>query len=221
VPNEYPRDGYQDSYRGTRPDGRMDGRMDGRAPAGGGRGPYRGGRDGRDGRDGGMGGGERRGIPLSELDPTTTEASRKVIGASIDVHKALGPGFEKSVYVAALLIELDAAGVKYEVDRRSAVIYKDKRIGEACADLFVEGRFFVDVFARPGPVGTYERLEHRAKLKVADLELGLIINFAEKRLKDGLVRVVNIEKISRERGLGMDEEGDEPEGEGQVHDFER
>ncbi len=47
----------------------------------------------------------------------------------------------------------------------------------------------------------------RGQLKAADLDLGLIINFAERRLKDGLVRVLNIDKINFERGDdGMEED---------------
>jgi hypothetical protein len=44
----------------------------------------------------------------------------------------------------------------------------------------------------------------RSQLKAANLDLGLIINFAERRLKDGLVRVVNVEKITREKGISFD-----------------
>jgi len=69
--------------------------------------------------------GERRGIPLSDLDPTTTEASRKVIGASIEVHRTLGPGFDASLYAKALKKELTALGVKFVCDHVIPVKYKD------------------------------------------------------------------------------------------------
>ena len=170
-------------------------------------------RDSRSGRGGpgrgrgGYGQSERRGIPLSELDPTTTESSRKVIGCAIEVHKTLGPGFDASVYAKALRIELEGQGVKYRADHRIPVKYKDQQIGEVRADLFVEDLFLVCVSATPGPVGTPERMALRGQLKAADLDLGLIINFAERRLKDGLVRVLNIDKINFERGdEGMEEE---------------
>jgi GxxExxY protein len=162
---------------------------------------------------------ERRGVPLSALDPTTTEASRKVIGAAIEVHRALGPGFPREVYAAALRQELDAVGVKYEVGRKLPVRYKDRTIGEVSADLYVEGRFIVTVQATTGPVGTPERLALRAQLKAADFELGLIVNFGERRLKDGLVRVVNIDKLRTEKGIGANEEEAEEEG-GAMHDFD-
>jgi GxxExxY protein len=180
------RDEYRDSSRGGR----------------GGGGPGRGGRGGGYGQQS-----ERRGIPLAELDPTTTASSRKVIGCAIEVHKALGPGFDASVYAKALQIELDGQAVKYKCDHKIPVKYKEKQIGDVRADLFVEDLFLVCVSATPGPVGTPERMALRGQLKAADLDLGLIINFAERRLKDGLVRVLNIDKINFDRGdEGMEEE---------------
>ncbi|MFO0856864.1 MAG: GxxExxY protein [Phycisphaerales bacterium] len=177
-----------------------------RGGGGGGRG-YGGGGGGR-GRGGGHGGHERRGIPLSALDATTTEASRKAIGAAIEVHKTLGPGYDQSTYINALRVELDALNVTYTLKHPVAVVYKDKKIGESITDMYIDGKFFLDVLARPGQITTFERLALRAKLKAQDLELGLIINFAERRLKDGLVRVVNIDKITKEKGISL-EEGDD------------
>ncbi|MFA6045086.1 MAG: GxxExxY protein [Phycisphaerales bacterium] len=186
-------------------------------------GPQRGGRGGQGGGYGGQGGGhggggnrERRGVPLSDLDPTTTEASRKVIGAAIEVHRALGPGYGREVYANALKFELKTLGVTFEEQHAIPVKYKDQTIGHVNADLWVEGRFIVAVSASPGQVSTSERLSLRAQLKAADFELGLIINFGERRLKDGLVRVVNIDKIRTEKGLPDDFE-DEAGG----HEFDQ
>lgn len=183
----------------------------------GGRGPGGGHRGG--GHRGG-GGGERRGIPLSELDPTLTEFSKRVIGGAIEVHKALGPGYDKGAYLAALRKEMDALSLNYKPGHALEVKYKDTKVGEAIADLFVEGRFLVEVMARPGDVSTFDRLGLRAKLKAANLDLGLIINFGERRLKDGLVRVLNIDKLNAERGILGGEDDDHGEGAG-THDFEQ
>jgi GxxExxY protein len=176
------------------------------------------GRGGRGPSRGGHGHHERRGIPLSELDPNTTEASRKAIGAAIEVHKALGPGYAPEVYAAAVRMELDALGVSYKLNQSLPVMYKDKQIGTTTASMVVEGRFVLELMSRPGEVSTHERLVVRAQLKAANLDLGLIINFAENRLKEGLVRVVNIEKIQRERGVAFDDQHDE--GAGDSHDFD-
>lgn len=156
-------------------------------------------------------------MPLSELDPTLTESSRKVIGAAIEVHKALGPGYTEAAYLAALKIEMDGLGINYAVGHAIPVKYKEQTVAETTADLFVDGRFLVELMARPGDIGSFERSQLRAQLKAADLELGLIINFAERRLKDGLVRVLNIEKLNAgKEGFEGHEEGEEDAGEGET-----
>lgn len=201
------RGGYGGGDRGERGDRGGD-----RGERGGDRGGDRGGRrgGGRGHHGGGHGGGrhERRGIPLSELPADLTESSRKVIGAAIEVHKALGPGFDAQTYRNALRSELDAQQLAYQVGQLLPVKYKEREVGQVASDLFVENKFIVEIIARPGEVGTVERLALRGQLKAANVDLGLIINFAERRLKDGLVRVLNVEKLNAERGLGLGE-GDE------------
>lgn len=146
------------------------------------------------------------------MDATLTDFSRKVIGAAIEVHKTLGPGYDESTYLEALKSEMEVAGLDFKVAYPIPVHFRDKRVGEAVTDLYVQDRFIVEVMARPGDVSTHDRLMARAKLKAANLDLGLIINFAERRLKDGLVRVLNIDKINAERGITG--EGGEGGGEG-------
>ena len=184
--------GYQDNRNYNRRDPRRDNRGNDR---GGDRGPDRGG---------------RRGTPLSELDPALTEVSRKVIGCAIEVHMELGPGYDESVYLNALKIELDAEGVQYKVGHPFDVFFDEKVVGRTTADLWVADRFIVEIMARPGEIGSYERNALRAQLRAADVELGLIINFGERRLKDGLVRVLNIDKLNAERGdEGYEDEHDD------------
>jgi len=198
--------GYQNRGYGNR----------GYGDRGGGRGD-RGGYGRGGGGDGG-GRGERRGLPLSELDPALTDVSRKVIGCAIEVHKTLGPGFSEDVYLKALCNELTATGVSYKVNEKIDVRFKDQVVGQVVADLHVDGRFIVELMARPGEIGSFERSGLRAQLKASDHELGLIINFAERRLKDGLVRVLNMEKINIDRG---DEGGSEDDlDNGGMVDFE-
>lgn len=161
-------------------------------------------------------GNRRRGLPLSELDPALTEKSRKVIGGAIEAHKALGPGFTREIYMNALKIELQAAGLEFEQDAEFEVVYKDNDLGGVSIDFFVEERFAVEVMARPGQIGSLERLALRSKLRAADVELGLIINFSERRLKDGLVRVLNPDKLNINRA----DEGEGDEGEFEESDEE-
>lgn len=191
----------------------------------GGYGGRGGGRGDRGGDRGGDRDGNRRGMPLSELDPNLTDMSRRVIGCAIEVHKALGPGFDESCYVNALKIEMNKAGLKYKLNHAFDVVYAGEKVGSATADLYVEDRFVVDLMARPGEIGSYERSSVRAQLRAADLELGLIINFCERRLKDGLVRVLNPDKLNAMRGDDEEYEDDDEEegsesGSGSTADFE-
>ena len=156
-----------------------------------------------------------RGTPLSDLDPALTNVSRQVIGAAIEVHKALGPGYPESAYVQALCHELDAQSIGYKIGASLPIMYKDKQIGTTAADLFVDNRFIVEVMAQTGEVGSAERSALRAQLRSADVELGLIINFGERRLKDGLVRVLNPDKLNAMRG-----EGEHEEDGAETHDFD-
>ena len=166
-----------------------------------------------EGRGRGRGRGPRKGLPLSELDPKLTEASRLVIGGAIEVHKTLGPGFDKKIYQKALEIELEEADLEYKRDHPFKVTYLEDEIGETSADLFVGDRFLVEVLSRPGDVTGLDRQHLRSKLRVADLELGLIINFAERRLKDGLVRVLNPDKLGLNKREDEDHHDDEYEDE--------
>ncbi len=171
------------------------------------------------GRHGGHhGGGQRgRGVPLSELDPALTEVSRRLIGCAIEVHKGIGPGYARDIYLRALELELKAAGVPFEAGRRYSVNYRGQSIGEIAADLVIDSRFVVSVLADRGEVGGAERGGVRALLRAADMELGLIINFSERRLKDGLVRVLNPDKIPSLRGHDHDHEHEAVVEEGAEH----
>ena len=153
---------------------------------------------------------QRHGTPLSDLDPALTDVSRRLIGCAIDVHRGLGPGYEPAVYLNALCAELDEEGISYEKDHAMEVRYRDRVVGSAVADLFVGERFLVMLLAEPMEIGTRERSCLRAQLRAADLELGLIVNFGERRLKDGLVRVLNPDKLNAIRDAA-ERSGDEPQ----------
>lgn len=147
----------------------------------------------------------RQTVRNDELDPALTEVSRSVIGCAIEIHKALGPGFDKSVYEKALSIELADAGVAHELGYSFPIHYGGQDIGSHAVSMFVDDRFVVQVMTDDREVSGFDRTVLRSQLRAADLELGLIINFSRRRLKDGgLVRVLNPDKLEAMRG---DEEG--------------
>ncbi|TVQ64740.1 MAG: GxxExxY protein [Phycisphaerales bacterium] len=141
----------------------------------------------------------RPAVPTEDLDPQLTDVSRQVIGFAIEAHKSLGPGFDRDVYEKALTLELDEAGIGYKLNHSVPIHYKEKPVGAHNVGLLVDGRFAVEVMAVPREIDGLDRTRLRAQLRAADLELGLIINFGERRLKDGLVRVLNPDKLNAMR----------------------
>ena len=198
--NDYGYGGRGGNYRDNRHDNRHDGRGGNHR---GGHRDHRGGnyRDNRGGHGGGHGGGhDRRGVQLDELDPALTELSRRVIGCAIEVHKELGPGYPWEVYNKSLQIELKAEEIAFKAGHAFEVEFDGEVVGEVVCDLFIGDRFLVKLMAEHTDIGTQPRSELRAQLRSADFELGLIINFGERRLKDGLVRVLNPDKLRELRG---------------------
>ena len=115
--------------------------------------------------------------------------AKQVIGAAIEVHRILGPGFLESVYEEALAIEFDLRGITYERQKPINLIYKDKPVGDSRLDFLVGGELVVELKAieivhpiHPARVITY--------LKMTGLDLALIINFDVELLKDGIKRIV-------------------------------
>jgi len=119
------------------------------------------------------------------------DVTESVIGAAIKVHRALGPGLLESAYEACMTHELVKAGFMVRRQVEVPVIYDGVRI--ECgfrADLVVEGVVVVELKAkeRIAPVDLAQLLSYLRLMKVS---VGLLINFHEKMLRDGIRRVVN------------------------------
>jgi len=145
-----------------------------------------------------------RSTPLSDLDPALTESSRRLIGCAIEVHKELGPGYPIDIYRKALIKELEIEEVPHSIEYKVDIEFDEEVIGTVGADFFIEERFLLNIIADYHDVTGGARNELRATLRAAELELGLIINFGQRRLKDGLVRVLNPDALRKDN----DDEGD-------------
>ena len=75
------------------------------------------------------------------------ELTFAVIGAAMEVHKVLGPGFLESVYQSALARELTLRGIPFDQQIRLPVTYKDVLVGEYIADFVVDGKLIVELKA--------------------------------------------------------------------------
>ena len=117
------------------------------------------------------------------------ELAHAIIGAAIEVHRLLGPGFLESTYERALCHELALRGVTFERQKELIVRYKDLDIPGQRLDLLVGGRVIVDLktVEALAPIHQAQILSY---LKTTGLRLGLLINFKVQVLKDGIKRVV-------------------------------
>jgi GxxExxY protein len=127
----------------------------------------------------------KRREPARELD----ELARQVIGAAIEVHRELGPGYLESLYEEALCVELEWRGISFVQQPIIGVTYKGRGVGRGRLDLLVANILLVELKA----VETILPI-HKAQvisyLKSTKLHLGLLINFNVPLLRDGLHRII-------------------------------
>jgi GxxExxY protein len=113
------------------------------------------------------------------------ELSHAVIGAALEVHRALGPGFLESVYEEALCVELKLRAVSFVRQLPVAVLYKGQPVGESKIDLLVRNVLVVELKAVESlaPIHTAQVLSY---LKATKLRRVLLINFNVPVLKQGI-----------------------------------
>ena len=117
--------------------------------------------------------------------------SEKIIGCAIEVHRELGPGLLESVYEECLCHELSQAGLEFVRQERVPIRYKGILLGTPLRlDLWIENRVVVDVKAKT-EVTPIDKQKLLTYLRLCDVRLGLIINFHQMRLVDGVQRIVN------------------------------
>ncbi|MGN8225547.1 GxxExxY protein [Gracilimonas sp. BCB1] len=111
-----------------------------------------------------------------------TELTRTIIGCAMEVHNTLGNGFQEKIYQRALAIELGKCGLEYESEFSMPIMYKGVQLGMRRVDLLVEQKISVELKA----VLQLEKA-HIAQalnyLEAYQLEVGLLINFGNNRLK--------------------------------------
>ncbi|MCR9076641.1 MAG: GxxExxY protein, partial [bacterium] len=106
----------------------------------------------------------------------------------------------------ALAHELKHEEIAFEFEKSFHVEFDGENIGTVTADMYVGDRFLLKILADSDEVSGGARSELRAVLRAAELELGLIINFGQRRLKDGLVRVLNPDALRADDEEDYDEE---------------
>lgn len=122
---------------------------------------------------------------------TEEEVCRSVLDAAFKVHSALGPGLLESVYESALAIELGRSGLQVERQKPVSVSYDGVPLEVSFrADLIVNGLVLVELKSVENILPVHKKTVN-SYLRLIPLKVGLLINFNEAHLKDGIVRIVN------------------------------
>lgn len=111
------------------------------------------------------------------------EESFKIIGACMEVHKKLGPGFLESVYSEALELEFNKAIITYEKEKKLPVFYDDKPLKKFFrADFVCFDSIIIELKATKFLIEA-DKKQTLNNVKATNFRLGLLVNFGEQSLK--------------------------------------
>jgi GxxExxY protein len=119
------------------------------------------------------------------------ELSKIIVDYSFKIHKTLGPGLLESVYRASLAYELQKRGLRVAIERPIPAVYEEVHLDLGFrADVVVENKVIVETksIEALAPIHGKVLLTY---LRLADVRLGLLINFNVELIKNGIRRVVN------------------------------
>ena len=124
--------------------------------------------------------------PLSDEEEAIVS---ECLGCGIAVHRELGPGFKELIYHRAFALEATSRGLRFEVDKKIDVKFKEWLIPGQKVDLIVEGVVLVEIKTVPR-LKALHRKQVQSYLKTMDLRIGLLLNFNSSLLKNQMKRVV-------------------------------
>jgi GxxExxY protein len=111
-----------------------------------------------------------------------SDITGKIIGCAMEVHKRMGCGFQEVIYQRCLSVEMQKQGLSFEREKEQRLFYKDVEVGTRRVDFLVENKIMVELKA----VSKLEDLQLAQAINYLEaykLEVGLLINFGEKRLE--------------------------------------
>ena len=121
---------------------------------------------------------------------TDKQLTQAIIGAALNVHRALGPGLLEAVYEECLARELTLLGIPFQRQQPVPLVYKDVKL--ECGyrlDFVVAGRVVVEIKAIEAIAPVHESVM-LTYLRLSGCRLGLLINFFTPVLRDGIRRFV-------------------------------
>ena len=110
-----------------------------------------------------------------------SELTSKIIRCAMNVHSALGNGFQEVIYQRALAIEMELENIAFNREFEMPIFYREQRIGTRRVDFLVEGLISVELKAmiKIEDVHFAQAINY---LEAYNLEIGLLINFGERSL---------------------------------------
>ncbi len=121
-------------------------------------------------------------------DYPESQLTSQIIGMAIKVHKEIGPGFREKYYQRAMYLELQNSKLKFDREKKVAIPYGKVVLGYHILDLIIEDKVIVELKSMKaltdieiGQITTY--------LKLAKIEIGLLLNFGTNKLEIKRVKV--------------------------------
>jgi GxxExxY protein len=122
---------------------------------------------------------------------TENEIAKQILDAAFLVHTKLGPGLLESVYEVIIAYELKKRGLTAERQKAMPIIYDDIRFDEAFrSDIVVNGKVIAELKSVEALLPVHAK-QVLTQLRLSGLKLGLLINFGEAHLKNGIKRIIN------------------------------
>jgi len=120
------------------------------------------------------------------------DLTEQIIGCAIVVHRELGPGLLESVYQRCMVFELGALGLEVQSEVDIPVVFKGRQIHDEGfrMDLLVEKQVVVELKSKQA-IAEVDKKQLLTYLKLANKQVGLLINFNVDVLKKGIKRIVN------------------------------
>jgi GxxExxY protein len=122
---------------------------------------------------------------------TENEIATIIVNTAYNIHVKLGPGLLESVYEEIMFYELQKQGLKIERQKAIPVFWDEIKMDIGFrADLIVENKIIIELKSVEKIASVHPK-QLLTYLKVTNKKLGLLINFNEKLIKNGITRIVN------------------------------
>jgi len=122
---------------------------------------------------------------------TENEIAKQILDAAFLVHTKLGPGLLESVYEVIIAYELKKRGLTAERQKAMPIMYNDIRFDEAFrSEIVVNGKVIAELKSVETLLPVHAK-QVFTQLRLSGLKLGLLINFGEAHLKNGIKRIIN------------------------------